>query len=97
VDYQYSAHQTDRVAANNPANGQFNLNNVFELPQTSVLSMRAGVKWSGLDLSAFVNNVSNSQPTLAQTLSGGQGPVPSLYQYSTLRPRTYGITAAYHY
>jgi outer membrane receptor protein involved in Fe transport len=57
------------------------------------------VNWSsGLELAAFVNNVTDSRPTLTQALSGGLGPVmPSLYQHTTLRPRTFGLTLTYRY
>jgi iron complex outermembrane receptor protein len=99
LDYQYSARQDGVIGANNPSNGSFNPNAVFIPPRTSVLSMRAGVNWSsGLELAAFVNNVTDSQPTLTQALSGGLGPVmPSLYQHTTLRPRTFGLTMTYRY
>jgi hypothetical protein len=48
----------------------------------------------GLDVSLFVNNVFNSHTVLAQ--SAAAGPV-LLLQQSTLRPRTYGLTAMYRY
>jgi outer membrane receptor protein involved in Fe transport len=56
------------------------------------------VMFSGLELAAFVNNLTNERPTLSQALNGGLGPVmPALYQHTTFRPRTYGLTATYRY
>lgn len=97
LDYQYRARQSDIVSANNANNGTFNPNSVFSLQQTDTLSVRAGMRWSGLDLSAFVNNATNSHPTLSRALSGGIGPVPTLYQQTTFRPRTYGLTLMYRF
>jgi iron complex outermembrane recepter protein len=99
LDWQYQAKQGDLIGANNPLNGSFNPNAVFVPPKTSVLSARAGLNWSsGLELAAFVNNATNARPTLSQALSGGLGPVmPTLYQRTTLRPRTYGLTLTYRY
>jgi hypothetical protein len=48
----------------------------------------------GLDVSLFVNNVLNSDKVLSQ--NAAPGPVLFLQQ-STLRPRTYGLTAMYRY
>jgi len=97
LDYQYRAKQSDLVSASNPANGTYNPNAVFPLQQTDILSARIGMKWSGLDVSAFVNNLTDSHPTLSRALSGGIGPVPTLYQQTTFRPRTYGLTLMYRF
>jgi outer membrane receptor protein involved in Fe transport len=95
ADYQYRSRQTDLVSGNNPANGTFVPANVFVPPQTDLLSLRLGTQWSsGLDISLFVNNVFNSRPIVAQASS--PGPV-LLQQYSTFRPRTYGLTGTYRY
>jgi outer membrane receptor protein involved in Fe transport len=94
-DYQYQSKQSYRTPGNNPTNGTYVANNVFVPPATNLLSLRAGTKWSmGLDVSLFVNNVFNSHTVLAQ--SAAAGPV-LLLQQSTLRPRTYGLTAMYRY
>jgi outer membrane receptor protein involved in Fe transport len=97
LDYQYQGEQSDRIAASNAANGTYNPNAVFLLRQTDLLSARVGMRFSGLDVSAFVNNLADSHPTLSQALSGGIGPVPTLYQQTTFRPRTFGVTATYRY
>jgi len=95
ADYQYQGKQTDLTAANNPRNGTFVPASVFVPPQTDLLSLRAGTQWAtGLDVSLFVNNVFNSRKVLSQ--NAAPGPVLFLQQ-STLRARTYGLTAMYHY
>ena len=94
IDYQYASSQHDLVAANDPANGTYNPVNIFAQPQTSQLSARVGARWSGLDLSVFGSNLLNSDTILAQVASLG---TPTLYQHSTFRPRTFGVTAMYRY
>lgn len=94
LDYQYRSNQSDRVAANNPANGSFNAVNVFTQPEQGLLSMRIGAKWSGLDVSLFANNLLNDDTVLARDASNGQ---PTLYREVIARPRTYGLTATYRY
>jgi outer membrane receptor protein involved in Fe transport len=94
-DYQYTGKQSYRTPGNNPSNGTYVANNVFVPPETNLLSLRAGTKWStGLDVSLFVNNVFDKHTLLSQTAAAG--PV-LLLQQSTLRPRTYGLTAMYRY
>ncbi len=94
LDYQYQSRQNDQVAANDPANGTYNPVNVFIQPQASLLSARVGARWSGLDVSVFGSNLLNSDTILAQVASLG---TPTLYQQSTFRPRTFGVTATYRY
>ena len=95
ADYQYQGKQTYLTAGNNPLNGTYVPSNVFVPPETNLLSLRAGTKWSdGLDLSVFINNVFDSHPILSQTAA--PGPVLFLQQ-STFRPRTFGLTATYRY
>ena len=102
ADYQYQAKQTSLTSANNPANGGYQAWNVFHLPQTSQLQLRGGVRFEGFDVSLFCNNVTNSHTVLAQTPSiRNASPIYQnellQYQYSTFRPRTYGVTASYRY
>jgi outer membrane receptor protein involved in Fe transport len=94
MDYQYQGGQDDLVPATNPQNGSFNPAGVFHVPQTDLLSARVGAKWSGVDLSLFVNNLLNSDTVLSHAPT--PGPI-ALYQNTTFRPRTYGVTATYRY
>ena len=59
------------------------------------LSLRAGVRMSGIDLSAFVNNLLNQSPTLYRMRYTPA--YDSFFQESTLRPRTFGVTGSYRF
>jgi iron complex outermembrane receptor protein len=93
ADYQYSAKQTDLVATNDPLNGYFPQG--FEgIPAQSFTSLRAGLTWSGWDVSLFAQNLFNTEPRL----SAASIFTPySLYTVVTYRPRTMGLTATYRY
>ncbi len=93
-DYQYSAKQTALVAAQDLKNGGLP-SAVPPIPSTSFTSLRAGVKWSGFDVSLFAQNVFNTQPKLSVIDNAGVS--SPLFQAITWRPRTIGVTATYHY
>ena len=97
ADYQYQAKQSDTVPGSNPQNGGFQPWAVFRLPQTTQLSLRAGMKFNGWDVSVFGNNLTGDHPILASASSVNFGIPGGLVGYSqtTFRPRTFGITAAY--
>jgi iron complex outermembrane recepter protein len=59
-----------------------------------MIDLRLGVTRGGLDLSAFVNNVTNSDPRLSYVHWGPHTPI---FFADALRPRTVGITALYHF
>jgi outer membrane receptor protein involved in Fe transport len=94
ADYQYSAKQTDIIAAQNPANGGSSVY-VPSLPSTAYTSLRAGVKWAGFDSSLFSQNLFNTQPKLTTTEDNSFG--SPLFQVISWRPRTIGVTATYRY
>jgi len=94
ADYQYSAKQTARTAAQDPANG--GVPAAFPpLPSTAYTSLRAGTKWAGFDVSLFAQNLFNTQPKLS--VIDNAGVESPLFQAITWRPRTVGVTATYHY
>jgi iron complex outermembrane receptor protein len=99
TDYQYQAKQSDLVSGNNPQNGGYQPWAVFQLPTTSQLSLRAGMRFEGLDVSLFCNNLTDSHPILAKGTSINTGVPGELVGYfeSSYRPRTYGVTASYRY
>jgi iron complex outermembrane receptor protein len=63
-------------------------------PVTNTANVRAGVRFSGIDLSAFANNVTNAHPAMNRIRSRLNVPV---FTENTLRPRSIGITAEYRY
>jgi iron complex outermembrane recepter protein len=79
-------------------------------PVLNNLSLRAGMRFNGFDISAYANNVTNSNPLLFNardlypyagapgTGASQLGPTTdNLYFGRGVRPRTIGITATYRY
>ena len=63
-------------------------------PATNYLSLRGGVKLSDWDVSVFANNVTNDHPELTRNHATGSSPI---YQLTTTRPLTVGVTGVYRY
>ncbi|MEA3150465.1 MAG: iron complex outerrane recepter protein [Gammaproteobacteria bacterium] len=65
------------------------------------LSARAGLRFNGVDLSVYGNNLTNAHPLMfeARDIATGPGVVPTdlLYFGRGVRPRTVGVTATYRY
>jgi hypothetical protein len=74
------------------------------------LSLRAGLRFNGLDISAYANNVTNAHPLMFQSrdIAPSAGPpgtgaselgptTDNLYFARGVRPRTIGIAATYRY
>lgn len=57
----------------------------------TAINMRAGVLKGGVDVSLFVNNLTNTRPVLGAAAQLGG----FVYTASTIRPRTIGITASF--
>jgi iron complex outermembrane receptor protein len=94
IDYQYQSGQSGITPGTDVANGTFNPNNVFQVPETNLVSVRIGSKLADLDLSLFANNLLNSHTILSRSSPPG---AVLLYQMTTFRPRTVGVTAIYRY
>lgn len=97
ADFQYAARQSDRVPNQDPLDGQYGLW-FAQVPSQSYTSLRAGLKWRGLDLSLFAQNLFDTHPrlTVNQDVASPSGGTPLLYVISW-RPRTMGLTAIFHY
>jgi hypothetical protein len=63
-------------------------------PATNVFNARAGVTRGPYDVALFVNNAANSHPDLNREVDSIGS---TLYHYSTLRPRTIGVSANFHF
>ena len=63
-------------------------------PATGYVSLRAGLRWQGYDLSLFANNLLNAHPNLTRYSEVIGNPI---HRDFTFRPRTVGLTAAYRY
>jgi iron complex outermembrane recepter protein len=94
VDYQYSTAQHALLPGQDTNNGNADPT-IPGLPIVSNLALRAGFRWSGADISAFAQNVTNAHPLLFSSRdSSYEDP---LYFGHTERPRTIGLTATYRF
>jgi len=109
VDFQHSTAQKSRLSGQNPNNALFD-NTIPGLPVLNNLSLRAGFRFNGFDLSAYANNVTNAHPLLLESRDNAPGAGPpgtgaselgpttdNLYFGRGVRPRTIGVTATYRY
>ena len=92
LDYTYHSRSLTNPVTD-PANGGYDPT-ALNAPATSFLSLRSGVRWSGYDVSLFIDNVTNAHPSLARYSEVIGNPV---HRDFTFRPLTVGITAAYRY
>ena len=63
-------------------------------PSTSNLDLRLGVRLERLDLSLFVDNLTDEHPRLARY---EDTPPANFFRGATFRPRTIGITGNYRF
>jgi iron complex outermembrane recepter protein len=91
VDFQFTTAQTALQPIQDPNNGVSDPT-YTGLPQTRNLSLRAGLRWGGIDLSLFAQNLTDSHPLLSHTRDTTTS---DLFFDHSVRPRTIGITATY--
>jgi iron complex outermembrane receptor protein len=101
ADFQYTTAQRSLVSFQNPANAAFDAT-LPGLPVTRNLSLRAGMRFSGVDLSVYGNNLTNAHPLLYAArdiypLPLGAATTDTLYFGRGVRPLTVGVTATYRY
>jgi outer membrane receptor protein involved in Fe transport len=109
IDFQHSTAQKSLLSAQNPNNGLFDTT-IPGLPVLNNLSLRAGLRFNGFDLSAYANNVTNAHPLLvgSRDIAPNAGPpgtgaselgptTDNLFYGRGVRPRTIGVTATYRY
>jgi len=91
LDFQYTTAQTALQPIQDPNNGVSDPT-YTGLPSTKNLSLRTGLRWAGIDLSLFAQNLTDSHPLLSHTRDTNTS---DLFYDHTLRPRTIGVTATY--
>ena len=105
LDFAHSTAQRSLLQGQDSNNGLFDTT-IPGLPVVNNLSARAGLRFNGFDISAYADNLTNSDPLMfesrdiARTLgpAGGGGPTTdNLYFGRGVRPRTIGVTATYRY
>jgi iron complex outermembrane receptor protein len=109
ADFQHSNAQRSLLPQQDANNGLFD-NTLPGLPVVNNLSLRAGLRFNGMDFSAYANNVTNAHPLMFEardnapyagppgTGASQLGPTTdNLYFGRGVRPRTIGVTAIYRY
>jgi iron complex outermembrane recepter protein len=109
IDYQHQNSQRNLLPIQDANNALIDTT-LRGLPVLNNLSLRAGVRFAGFDLSAYANNVTNSNPLLFNARdiypypgNAGTGAndlsatTDNLYFGRGVRPRTIGLTATYRY
>jgi outer membrane receptor protein involved in Fe transport len=92
IDYEY--HSRSAVTPiTDPANGGYDPS-ALPTPATNYLTLRSGLRWSGYDISVFVDNVLGATPELTRYSEVLGNPI---HRDFTFRPRTIGLTASYRY
>ena len=93
IDYEFSSAETGLSPSRDPGTSLYDAGLVGE-PETNQLSMRAGMTLSDFDLAVFGQNILNAHPQLDLNHQDNK---TLLFEAATLRPRTIGISATYHY
>jgi iron complex outermembrane receptor protein len=108
LDYQRSTAQKSLLPGQDSNNALFDTTTPG-LPVLNNLSLRAGLRFKGMDLSAYADNLTNAHPlmfgsrdiapySIGPGSGGATGPTTdTLYFGRGVRPRTIGVTATYRY
>ena len=93
LDYHATTDQSGKLVLQNSSNGAADPT-LPDIPGFSTLGLRAGMRWSGIDVSLFGQNLTNSHPLLVRSRDTLGSP---LYFDRSIRPLTIGVTATYRY
>jgi outer membrane receptor protein involved in Fe transport len=95
ADFQYQTAQTALLPGQDVANG-LNDTTIPGLPINRNLNLRGGMRWDGIDVSVFANNVTDTHPQLFLSRDIAAD-FDQQYFARGVRPRTVGVTATYRY
>ncbi|MBS0394868.1 MAG: TonB-dependent receptor [Proteobacteria bacterium] len=97
ADYQYNGRASWFGAAQDPATSQYDPAN-YTLDPTNFVTLRAGLNFGGLQLQAFVDNLTDSHTVTNYNWSIDPGTGDSrLQRQFTFRPRTFGVGFTYRH
>jgi iron complex outermembrane recepter protein len=96
LDFQHSTAQKSLLPGQDQNNALYDTT-IPGLPVVNNLSARAGMRFSGLDLSAYANNLTNAHPLMFESRDIAYNATDTLYFGRGVRPRTIGLTATYRY
>jgi iron complex outermembrane receptor protein len=93
ADYEYTDRRTRPIPAEDPATTYFDPGLVPD-PATNLVSLRTGMSFQKVNLALYVDNLFDSHPQLdLQHQDGGT----ALFEATTFRPRTVGVSADYRF
>jgi outer membrane receptor protein involved in Fe transport len=95
MDFQHQTAQRSLLQGQDPRNALYD-QTIPGLPVINDLSLRAGVRFNGMDVSLYANNVTNAHPLEFESRDIAS-PTEQLYFGRGMRPRTLGVTATYRY
>ena len=93
ADYEYNSKRTTPIPDEDPGTAFYDPGLVPD-PATNLVSARAGLTYDKWAIELFVNNLLNSHPQLNLQ---HQDSDTLLYEATTFRPRTFGISATVRY
>jgi outer membrane receptor protein involved in Fe transport len=93
ADGEFASHRIRPSVAEDPQT-EFYDAGLAPNPSTFQASVRAGITIRRLDIAVFANNVLNAHPLLYRTHEDAQTP---LYEATTFRPRTFGLSLNWQY
>jgi iron complex outermembrane receptor protein len=91
ADYTYNS-EADPASINNPITSAYDPA-ITVREATKLLNLRAGASVGDMDISLFVKNALDSAPVLTRA----HAPRAPLYEVTTFRPRTIGVTVSYKF
>jgi iron complex outermembrane recepter protein len=103
LDWEYTSRNNWLSPVQDPlADGQYNQGYSYTLPSTSFTSMRAGMNFGDLGISAFCDNLFDSHTTINYAFaqldySNPNGPPSPQENRWSFRPRTVGLTFTYRH
>jgi outer membrane receptor protein involved in Fe transport len=95
IDEQYSTAQRSLLQSQDPNNALYDTT-IPGLPIAENLSLRAGLRFDGLDISVYGNNLTDAHPLQFESRDIA-GPTDTLYFGRGVRPLQAGVTAIYRY
>jgi iron complex outermembrane recepter protein len=96
LDFQHATAQRSLLPGQDPRNAIYDTT-LPGLPVVNNLSARAGLRFSGVDLSLYGNNLTNAHPLMFESRDIADSMTDLLYFGRGVRPRTIGLTATYRY
>ena len=96
LDVQHTTAQIGLVPYQNSNNALYDTT-IPGLPVTNNLSLRAGMRFNGIDVSVFGNNLTNEHPLLFSSRDIAVDSVDTLYFGRGVRPRTIGVNLTYRH